>query len=69
MKFSAFLKESLVKNFVRQPRRRKFQFIKNHPLILILNKMLYLKSRVLGTRTAHVSCAAPSHKNLTRFAL
>ncbi len=31
--------------------------------------MLYLKSRVLGTLATHVPCAAPSHKNLTRFAL
>ena len=38
-------------------------------VILISNKMLYLKSRVLRTLVAHVPCATASHKNLTRFAL
>ena len=38
-------------------------------LILISNKMLYLKSRVLRTLVAHVPCVTASHKNLTRFAL
>ena len=38
-------------------------------LILISNKMLYLKSRVLRTLVAHATCATSSHKNLTRFAL
>ena len=38
-------------------------------LILISNKMLYLKSRVFHTLVPHVPCVTPSHKNLTRFAL
>ena len=37
--------------------------------ILISNKMLYLKSRVLRALAAHILCTASSHKNLTRFAL
>ena len=39
------------------------------PLILISNKMLYLKSRVFHTLVPHVPCVTPSHKNLTRLAL
>ena len=31
-------------------------------VILISNKMLYLKSRVLRTLVAHVLCATASHK-------
>ena len=38
-------------------------------LILISNKMLYLKSRVFHTLVLHVPCVTPSHKNLTRLAL
>ena len=38
-------------------------------LILISNKMLYLKSRVFHTLVPHVPCVTPSHKNLTRLAL
>ena len=35
-------------------------------LILISNKMLYLKSRVFHTLVPHVPCVTPSHKNPTR---
>ena len=38
-------------------------------VILISNKMLYLKSRVFHTLVPHVPCVTPSHKNLTRLAL
>ena len=38
-------------------------------IILISNKMLYLKSRVFHTLVPHVPCVTPSHKNLTRLAL
>ena len=35
-------------------------------LILISNKMLYLKSRVFHTLVPHVPCVTPSHKNLIK---
>ena len=38
-------------------------------IILISNKMLYLKSRVFHTLVPHVPCVTSSHKNLTRLAL
>ena len=42
---------------------------RTHYVILISNKMLYLKSRVFHTLVPHVPCVTPSHKNLTRLAL
>ena len=35
-------------------------------VILISNKMLYLKSRVFHTLVPHVPCVTPSHKNLIK---
>ena len=40
-----------------------------YALILISNKKLYLKSRMLRTLVPHVPCGTPSHKSLTRSAL
>ena len=45
-------------------RRSSFSFFSR--LILISNKMLYLKSRVLRTLAAHRACATTSHKNLIK---
>ena len=44
-------------------------WFRTHYVILISNKMLYLKSRVFHTLVPHVPCVTPSHKNLTRLAL
>ena len=52
------------KAFKAFDRARRVRF-----LILISNKMLYLKSRVFHTLVPHVPCDTPSHKNLTRLAL